>query len=255
MVAPRALLRAPAPPRLRSGVCQVWWARPEDVRPGHDALLAEVDRARRSRLSRPADRRRLTAAWAVARVVLGAATGVHPDRLLVDRGCPRCGGQHGKPWLPARPDLHFSLAHSGSCVVVAAAFDTPVGVDVEEVAGLGPADVDDLAGATLAGEERAALAGLPAADRTHCLTTCWTRKEAVLKATGDGLAAPVQELVVSPATARPRVLRWTGQDTQAARLSLRPLRPPAGHVATLAVLDGASTRVVERDAGPMLRGS
>jgi 4'-phosphopantetheinyl transferase len=241
-------------PPILPGVCQVWWARPDDAGPRHDAVLADADLQRRSRLTRAADRQRLTAAWAVARIVLGAATGIRPDRLRVDRTCPGCGAQHGKPWLPAALDLHLSIAHSGSAVAVAFARGTPVGVDVEEFVQLDPADRDALAGATLAGQERLALAAEAEEDRARGFTTYWTRKEAVLKATGDGLASPLEDLVVSPPAAPPRVLRWTGHEPWVDRVSLHALGAPEGTVATLAVLGGRSTGVVEVDAGPLLRG-
>jgi 4'-phosphopantetheinyl transferase len=233
-----------------AGTCRVWWAGPADVRPEHDALLADDDLVRRARLHLPADRQRLTAAWAVARLVLGAAAGVPPDRLEVDRTCPGCGAQHGKPRLPTAPDLHFSLAHSGSAVAVAVARGTPVGVDVESVVTLAGADLDVLADGTLAAEERAALDRCP--DRAGAFTTWWARKEAVLKATGDGLAVPLEELVVSPPCCAPRVLRWPAA-VPAAALSMHGLHPPAGHVATLAVLGAGQSRVVEAFAGPLLR--
>jgi len=81
------------------GVCQVWWARPGDVRPEHDALLGEADLVRRARLACPADRQRLTAGAAVARLVLGAALGTPPAALRIDRTCHACGSPHGRPRL------------------------------------------------------------------------------------------------------------------------------------------------------------
>jgi 4'-phosphopantetheinyl transferase len=243
-------VRTPVP-----GVCSVWWARPDDVRPEHDALLSAADLERRSRLRRTADRQRLTAAWAVARLVLGAATGTAPDRLAVDRRCPRCGAQDGKPWLPTAPDLHVSVSHSGDCVVVAVAAGAAVGVDVEETGPIEPADLDRLAHGTLAAEELAELARVPRAGRAHAITTWWTRKEAVLKATGEGLTARLDELVVSPPGFPPRVLRWEGRGSSPVdRLSLHALHPPHGFVATVAVLGDAPTEVLEDDAGPLLRG-
>jgi 4'-phosphopantetheinyl transferase len=243
---------APVPALVR-GVCQVWWARLEDLRPQHDALLGNADRERRSRLLLAADRQRLTAAWAVARVVLGAATGMPPDRLQVDRSCPRCGAQHGKPQLTTAPHLHLSIAHSGSCIAVAVAQGSPIGVDVEAVVRLEQGELDLLVGDTLAEEERAELARQSGESRPRAFTTYWTRKEAVLKATADGLAAPLEELVVSPPSSPPRVLRWSGQAARIGRLTLHALHPPHGFVATLAVLDGPPTQVLEADAGPLLR--
>lgn len=242
-----------AVPALTPGTCQVWWAGLDGVGPEHDVLLADADLARRDRLRLPADRQRLTAAWAVARLVLAAATGIPPDRLEVDRTCPGCGAQHGKPWLPSAPNVHLSVAHSGGCVAVAVAAGSPIGVDVEAVVELAGAELDLLAGGTLAAEERAELARCPAVQRAAAFTTYWTRKEAVLKATGDGLSTALDTLVVSPPSRRPRVLRWPPAAAPVAGLSMHVLHPPAGHVATLAVLGGAPTRVVEADAGPLLR--
>ena len=247
------MIAGAAVPALAPGTCQVWWAAPDDVGPQHDALLSGADLARRDRLRLAADRQRLTAAWAVARLLLGAATGVAPDRLEIDRTCPGCGAAHGKPWLPAAPDLHLSVAHSGGCVAVAVAAGSPVGVDVEAVVELAGAELDLLAGGALAAEERAELARCPAGQRAAAFTTYWTRKEAVLKATGEGLATPLETLVVSPPSCRPRVLSWPPGAAPVAGLAMHDLHPPPGSVATLAVLDDAPTRVVESDAGPLLR--
>ena len=241
-------------PALAPGTCQVWWAGPDDARPEHDALLAEADLARRGRLRLVPDRRRLTVAWGLARVLLGAATGCRPDQLHVDRHCPQCGAQHGKPWLPAAPDLQLSITHSGSCVAVAVARGCPVGVDVETVVPLPDAELDLLADGTLARSERLELGSCTAADRAQAFTTYWTRKEAVLKATGEGLALPLDELVVSPPCSAPRVLRWPA-GCRARAVSMHVLHPPAGHVATLTVLDPGPSRVVEADAAPLLRGA
>jgi 4'-phosphopantetheinyl transferase len=240
-----------AVPALPPGVCQVWWARTCDVRPEHDALLPAAELARRSRYARQADRRRATAAAAVLRTVIGAHLGIPPADLMVDRRCRVCGGDHGKPWLPAAPDVHFSVAHSGSCVVVAVRRGGAVGVDVEKVERFEEAGLLEMPGAlaadVLAPQERAALARCPAGDAAPAFTTYWTRKEAVLKATGQGLAGPLTALVVSPPSAPPAVLRWPGVP-----VSLHALHPPPGHVAALAAVGRAPTRIDELDARQLL---
>jgi 4'-phosphopantetheinyl transferase len=242
--------RAVAPPALDPGVCHVWWVRPEDVGPGHDALLAPADLQRRERLRRPADRHRLTAAAAVLRLVLGAYAGVAPDRVHIDRTCPGCGEQHGKPRTPDLPGVHFSVSHCAGAVAVAVGADGPVGVDVEEVGRYEPAELDRLADDVLAAEERAELARLPSRDRAVGFTTYWTRKEALVKATGDGLGVRLDGVVVSPPSTPPQLLRWDGRSVTVA---LRALHPPAGVVGTLAVLGRPAVAVVEHHAGPLLR--
>jgi 4'-phosphopantetheinyl transferase len=249
--APTPRVSTPVPP-LVPGVCQVWWARREDAGPQHDALLGEAALRRRARLVWAADQQRFTAAWAVARLVLGAHAGIPPVRLEIDRTCPDCGAQHGKPWLPAVPEVAFSISHSGSCVAVAVLRDHPVGVDVEEVGRFDAAELDQLAAATLAAEERAELARQPVEGRALAFTTYWTRKEAVLKATGEGVTAQLDRLVVSPPSAQPLVLRRDGA-TARVSLSVHPLHPPHGYVAALAAAGEGPADVVEHDAAPILR--
>jgi 4'-phosphopantetheinyl transferase len=233
-------------------VCEVWWARTTDVGPHLDAVLTSADLERRAWLAWPADRDRLTVACALARVVLGRLLGTSPRDVRIDRTCRSCGGAHGKPWLPSTPQVQFSLSHAGDCVAVAVVRGCAVGVDVEEAGRLDTAEVDRLAGLVLAPPERAVLARRPDAEHPSVFSTYWVRKEAVLKATGEGLSAPLDQLVVSPPAARPEVLHWTPAGGRLS-LSLHPLNPPSGYVAALAVGTDLPVLVVERDAGRLLR--
>ena len=227
------------------GVCQVWWARPCDVRPEHDALLGEADLARRERLARPADRQRMTAGAAVARLVLGTALGTPPADLRIDRTCATCGSPHGRPRLADADGLDFSVSHSGHCVVVAVLPGGRVGVDVEQVGRFAPGELEELASCALADAELEHVARLPAAARPRAFTVCWVRREAVLKATGQRLDVPLDGLVPTP----PRVLPRDGREP----VWLRDVSAPPGFVAALAGLGTPPDDVVHRDAGPLLR--
>jgi 4'-phosphopantetheinyl transferase len=240
---------APPDSGFPPGVCRLWWARTSDLRPGHDALLGPADLARRSRMALEADRRRTTTAAVVVRTVLGAALGVPPADVGLDRTCAHCGGPHGPPRLPAEPDLHVSVSHAGGCVAVAVLRGAPVGVDVEEVDRVAADDLDDLTATVLAPEEQAALARVPAGRRAEAFATYWTRKEAAVKAAGSGITVPLDRLVVAPPSALPRVLRWDGGPGP---VELHDLAPPAGFAGALAVLGAAGVVVEERDAGPLL---
>jgi 4'-phosphopantetheinyl transferase len=233
-------------PALVPGVCHVWWTRPGDADPLHDALLAPADLLRRAQLRLPADRHRLTTAAAVLRLVVGAHAGVPPARVEIDRSCPGCGGQHGKPRVPG---LHVSVSHSAGAVAVAVGRDGPVGIDVEQIGQHDLAQLDRLAALVLAPEERAELSSLPGPARARGFTTYWTRKEALVKATGEGLDAPLDCVVVSRPSDPPRLLRWEGRVPAA---SMHALDAPDGVVGTLAVLGAHPVRVVEHDAGPLL---
>ncbi|WP_409329566.1 4'-phosphopantetheinyl transferase family protein [Trujillonella humicola] len=218
--------------------CDLWWARVGDLRPEHDALLPPAELRRRDRFARPADRRRATASAVVLRLVLGPVLGLPPALVPVERGCPRCGRPHGRPRLAGGPEV--SVAHAGDCLVVAVCADRPVGVDVEEVAGFCDTGLADV---VLAREER--RPPTPAG-----LATTWTRKEALLKATGTGLDADPAGLVLSAPGEPPRLLRG---DVGPAWLV--DLAPPAGLVGALAVLGDAPVAVRERDAAAPLRAS
>lgn len=239
-------------PPLAPGGCQVWWVRVEDVRPEHDDLLDDEDLRRRARLRCAGDRLRTTAAWAVTRLVLGGLAGMPPATVRVDRACPACGAGHGKPRLAAALGLHLSVSHAAGLAVLAVGRDGPVGVDVERIGPWAGTELDEVARLVLTPAERAVLARQHHEDRPRLFTTYWTRKEAVVKATGAGLAAPLDAVEVSPPADPPRVLRWGAQAAPPV-VGLAALGAPAGFVSTLAVLDAPTPRVAEFDAGPLLR--
>jgi 4'-phosphopantetheinyl transferase len=109
-----------------------------------------------------------------------------------------------------------------------------LGVDVEYVR-------DDLAGQEIAErffsrQEVRALSALPADARTRAFFNCWTRKEAYIKARGEGLSLPLDQFDVSLTPGEPAALLGTRPDPQeAARWLLRELAPARGYVAALAV--------------------
>jgi 4'-phosphopantetheinyl transferase len=253
---PGRLSEAGVVPALVPRVCQVWWARPADVGRDADALLAPADLERRARLVHVADRQRLTAAWALTRTVLGAAVGASPTVLQIDRTCPECGGRHGKPRLLDDRNVQFSVSHSGDRVAVAVQRGAPVGVDVEKIGRFAAGQLDLLADHVLAAEERAELRRWPPSARPAAFTTYWTRKEAVLKATGEGLGEAVVSTVVSPPSSPPRLLRrGVPAGRTALPIGLHALLAPPGYVATLAVAGPEPSSVVERDASVVLRNA
>lgn len=222
----------------------MWWADTGWLRARHSELLDEVESARSRALRRAADRARFVVGCALLRRVLGARLGMEPSRVPLDRTCPECGEPHGRPRL--RRPIHISVSHAGTRVAVAVG-PLPVGVDVERV---DPAlDLGPLAAAALTDGERAALGRLPPGDRAGGFLALWTRKEAVLKATGDGLNVDPRRVAVSDPAAAPRLLSFAGRPDLDA--TLVDLDPGPGYVATLAILGAWPVR--QHDAGPLLR--
>jgi 4'-phosphopantetheinyl transferase len=240
-----------AVPLLRPDECQVWWARPAAATRELLALLDSGERRRGARFDRDEDRARFLAAHALARLVLAGHLGIPAPALTFHATCRECGaGDHGKPRLGmAGAGLEFSLSHSGTRVVLAVARDAAVGVDVERLNV--QRDFAALIPAVLSAAEQPAVADLPDAERAGAVLRYWTRKEALLKATGDGLGVAPAALTVTPPDAPPALVAWEAPAPLDAAAHLFDLSPGPGHVASLAIL-GRRLAVVERDGDGLL---
>ncbi|MFF7333227.1 4'-phosphopantetheinyl transferase superfamily protein [Streptomyces sp. NPDC008150] len=154
--------------------------------PGWSAL-SSGERERASALRRADDRALYVAAHAVLRLLLGLRLGSAPAEVPLTRlPCPGCGGPHGRPAVagPAGAGLHFSLSRTAGAALLGVAA-APVGVDLERTPD--PDLVRD-ATAALHPREQGELARLAPGGRAAAFARCWTRKEALLKATGEGLS-------------------------------------------------------------------
>jgi 4'-phosphopantetheinyl transferase len=235
-------------------VCQVWWARLADCRPGLEHLLDPVEAGRRADYRMPADLDRFTLGVALTRTVLAAHLGLAPDQVKLDRSCPDCDRPHGRPRLvsgagPAVPVSHsFSVSHSGDLVGFAVAAAPAVGLDVEVIA---PQRAEGLAGAVLSAAEREDYDRSDPVRRGSDFFRYWVRKEAVLKATGEGLRVPLAAVSVSAADQSPRLVEWAGRPDAPAMFALYDLAGDPGHAASLAVV-GARPEVHEYDAAALL---
>jgi hypothetical protein len=138
-------------------------------------------------------RRRL--ARAVVRELLGAELGVAPGDVEITRECRRCGDpSHGKPRLAGGASPSFSVSHSGDLAIVALSRDACVGVDVELVRPR--LHLDRLAARVLTPAELAGWRAVPEAMRLERFLERWTAKEALLKASGIGLATPLAHVAL-----------------------------------------------------------
>jgi len=244
------------PGNLAERTALLWWARTGDASGDQVALLDEAERARLAAYRRADDRDRFLVGCALAKTVIAACTGARPEQVSFDRTCRQCGRPHGKPAV-AGGGPEFSVAHSGALIAVAVACD-PVGVDVEQIDGRarplgGDGDPDALARLVLAEPERAALAAADPPARARAFLVAWARKEAVTKATGDGLRAPFSQIVVAEVPdsgGPPRVTSWPYPQAPET-VSLLDLDAGLGYVAALAVL-GRCTAARSEDGSALL---
>ncbi|MCX7514611.1 4'-phosphopantetheinyl transferase family protein [Frateuria hangzhouensis] len=177
----RALLASGLAPRQGSDVSVVFfdttaWSAFETAAAG---LLDPGERSRAARFRFDRDRHAYVLAHALWRVVLAVCLERNPD------GVPLRFLPSGQPNLPGTP-LATSLSHSGPDVLVAVGATRLLGVDLERWPPR--ASMDGLLPAICTPEEAQAMHALPPAQRERALLQLWTRKEAVLKAFGTGLA-------------------------------------------------------------------
>jgi 4'-phosphopantetheinyl transferase len=145
----------------------------------------ELQRAARFRFER--DRRRFVAGRGILRSLIAAYLGCRACEIAFVYGA------RGKPAL-ATAALQFNLAHSDGLAVIGITRSARLGVDVERVRPM--PDYLRLADNFFSPRERETIAALPAEDRQRAFFACWTRKEAYVKATGDGLSAPLEQFDV-----------------------------------------------------------
>ncbi|MEU8764249.1 4'-phosphopantetheinyl transferase superfamily protein [Streptomyces sp. NPDC048659] len=204
------------------------WLVPPGAVPEGAEVLDTAERERAGRFRRAVDREMYVAAHTALRVLAGAYLGRAPEGLEFARlDCPGCGGPHGRPVLAgAGAGLHFSLSHSGGLGLLAFA-PVPVGVDVEGVPE--PRTVGQVADA-LHPAERRELAALDGAARAAAFARCWTRKEAYLKGTGQGLSGTgFADTLVGTGPRPVAPPGWT----------LTDVRVPVGFAGACAVREGA----------------
>jgi len=195
-----------------------------------ERLLSPEETSRAGRFAFDLHRRRYVAAHGLLRVVLADRLGTTPEKVALE------SASGGKPRLRTGR-ARFNLSHAGPVGLVAVSAEREVGIDVEEIREI--ANLDDLAEACFSPAESAALAAVPAPDRLRAFFTGWTRKEAFLKATGEGLSRPLASFDVTMTPGEPaRLLRVEGR---AVFCALRDLEPAPGCVGALAVLESQAT--------------
>ncbi|HEY8647519.1 MAG TPA: 4'-phosphopantetheinyl transferase superfamily protein [Gaiellaceae bacterium] len=168
----------------------------------------ELERAASFRFER--DRRRFVAGRSLLRQLLGAYLGAPARKVEFDYG------EHGKPCVPGA-ELAFNVSHSGNVALYAFSSGFDLGADVEL---LDHTRADDMlvAGRFFSPYEIATLWAHPEPLRREAFLRCWTRKEAFIKARGDGFLLPLRDFDVRFGVGeRPALLRtaWSSDEPHA----------------------------------------
>ena len=190
-------------------------------------LLSAAERQRAARFAFARERRRFTLARSRLRQLLAERLGLAPEEIEFAYGA------HGKPALaPRHADLHFNVSHCEDVAVYAFARGREVGIDVEAVRPL--PDADELAARFFSRVENEAYRALDARERPLGFFQCWTRKEAFIKALGEGLSHPLDRFAVSLAPGEPaRILSVADAPGKDCGWRMSSFSPAPGFVAAL----------------------
>jgi 4'-phosphopantetheinyl transferase len=176
------------------------------------------------------DRDHYVAARGLLRTLLSVYLGIRSDKLRFSYA------EKGKPSLEESHEsaINFNLAHSHGMAVYAFSPSREVGIDLEYMR----EDLasEDIAERFFSRREIKMLAGVPAELRTQSFFNCWTRKEAYIKARGEGLSMSLDEFDVSLEPGEPAALLANHKEpAEVTRWSMQSISVPAGYVAALCV--------------------
>jgi 4'-phosphopantetheinyl transferase len=219
---------------LRSNEVHVWQASLDAPHPRLDMVLetlATDERKRAEQFYFQKDRRRFITAHGILRAILG----LYLNREAKDVSFRY--NSHGKPALVSESEekpIHFNMSHSHGVAIYAAAYGREVGIDLEFIQR--DLEVEAIAERFFSRRENAALRALPINLRKYAFFLCWTRKEAYIKARGEGLSLPLDQFEVSLIPGEPAELLSTQPDAdEAFRWSLQELTLAPNYVGALAV--------------------
>ena len=193
--------------------------------------LSADEQQRAARFHFERDRRRFIVGRGLLRAMLGRYLQQEASRLQF------CYGPRGKPSLTSEWGGHvlkFNVSHSNGHILYAIASQREIGADIEHIHVL--PEADDIARRFFSADENAVFCQLPPGEKPVAFFNCWTRKEAYIKATGDGLSRPLDQFSVSFAPgASPRLVQCYDIPAEVHRWSFYALYPAPEYIAAICV--------------------
>lgn len=229
----------PSDPVIMPGEVHVWRSRLDlPWSWTMDEALSPEDRARADRFRFESDRRRFCVARASLRLILARYLQTKAGRLQIEVG------DCGKPYFADAKTslgLRFNLSHSHQLALMAITREREVGIDIEYMRS--DFVTDEVAEHFFSPAEVKQFRALPAGVKPESFFNCWTRKEAYIKARGEGLYCPLDQFDVSLAPGEPAALLDSRVGAgEVDRWSFQEIFTEPGYAATIAV-EGKSSQV------------
>jgi 4'-phosphopantetheinyl transferase len=192
------------------------------------SVMSEQERERAQRFRFERLQQQYTIAHGALRLILGRYLSIAPDRLRFVEGA------HGKPALAEPPaTIRFNVSHSEALAVIAFADGRDLGVDIEAIRPV--PEMDEIAQRYFSDQEANDLMQTAPDAREQNFFRIWTRKEAFIKAIGDGLSFPLDSFSVSfHPDEEPRLLSVRGDVDAARAWQLHAFDPAPGFTGALA---------------------
>jgi 4'-phosphopantetheinyl transferase len=217
--------------QIMSDEIHIWFADMDDQLADvqeYEAVLSPVEIFRAKRFHHLRDRNRYVVKHGILRILLSHYAGNHPRQIQI------YSSSSGKPYLSNQSDngsLQFSISDSDGLVLFAFGRHTMVGVDIERVGEL--PQMEEIVSSHFTNREKREFASCPGSECLYLFYRYWTRKEAVLKAAGEGLLRRLDCVNVT-ATGdgfKPWKVRIAG--TALREFSIRDVECPKGYMAAV----------------------
>ncbi len=195
------------------------------------ATLSTEEKERAARFKFEKHRNRFIAGRGALRDILGHYLDANPADLKFNYSA---NGKPGLLTVPPAGNFHFNLAHSDDLALIAVTRIGMVGVDVECIRPV--KEMDQLVARFFSPRENKLFEKLSADEKPSAFFNLWTRKEALLKATGEGITRSLSLVEVSFLAGEPaRLLAISGDAVKAAEWKLQDFSPAPGFVGAVAI--------------------
>lgn len=220
--------------KLNENEVHAWKAsldQPESIKHMLMQTLSVDEKKRAGRFHFDEDRRHFIVGRGLLRTILGWYLGIVPIEVSFQHG------KNGKPELDDKfgnVAINFNLSHSEGLVFYGFTRNGRIGVDIERMRVI--PDMEQIAERFFSVREKTAFRALPPSKKKEAFYNCWTRKEAFIKATGDGLALPLNTFDVTLVPDEPADLTNGFENlSETKHWSLYALKPTQGFVGAIVV--------------------
>lgn len=188
---------------LNRGDIHVWQAHFSAHQATHFASVLSLDEQQRANRYLADDvRNHFIIGRGILRTLIGRYLDISPQAITFTFG------ERGKPEIE-HPTLRFNVSHSSDLLIAAFVLHADIGIDVEHIRPM--REMRTVARDNFSTQEFARWEQLPDAEKTNAFYAIWTRKEAYIKATGDGFRLPLGSFSVNH-DVPPRFLNMDGDD-------------------------------------------